>query len=39
MADEHDGRTETTSLVRIEPTGRLWPAVPIGCQIEVTSVR
>ncbi|MGV2337177.1 MAG UNVERIFIED_CONTAM: hypothetical protein LVR18_24820 [Planctomycetaceae bacterium] len=30
-------RSETTTMVRIEPIGRLWPAVPIGCQIEVTS--
>lgn len=39
MADEPADRSETTTMVRIDPVGRLWPAVPIGCQIEVMSVR
>jgi len=39
MADEQANRSETTTMVRIDPVGRLWPAVPIGCQIEVVSIR
>lgn len=39
MADEPADRSETTTMVRIDPVGRLWPAVPIGCQIEVMSTR
>lgn len=39
MADEPANHSETTTMVRIDPVGRLWPAVPIGCQIEVVSIR
>jgi hypothetical protein len=34
-AEDHESRT----VVRIEPIGKIWPSVPIGCQIEVISSR
>ncbi|MEY3174650.1 MAG: hypothetical protein RLZZ436_2564 [Planctomycetota bacterium] len=29
--------TETRIAVRIEPTGRVWPTVPVGCDVQVFS--
>lgn len=31
------GGNETRIAVKIEPTGRIWPMVPVGCEVQVTS--
>jgi len=39
MAEMSSEDRESRTIVRIEPVGKIWPAVPIGCQIEVISSR
>ncbi len=39
VADTTGENGETLAAVRIEPTGRVWPTVPVGSQIDVISVR
>lgn len=31
------GSDETLVAVKIEPAGRIWPMVPVGCEVQVTS--
>jgi hypothetical protein len=39
MADASTESRETTTVVRVEPLGKIWPSVPIGCQVDVISNR
>ena len=39
MADASAESRETTTVVRVEPVGKIWPSVPIGCQVDVISSR
>ena len=39
MADAPAESRETTTVVRVEPVGKIWPSVPIGCQVDVISSR
>lgn len=37
MTGTDAGGDETHIAVRIEPAGRIWPMVPVGCEVQVTS--
>lgn len=39
MADASAESRETMTVVRVEPVGKIWPSVPIGCQVDVISSR
>jgi hypothetical protein len=39
MAETSSEDRESRTVFRIEPIGKIWPSVPIGCQIEVISSR
>jgi multidrug resistance efflux pump len=39
MTETSSEESESRTVVRIEPIGKIWPSVPIGCQIEVISGR
>jgi hypothetical protein len=31
------GSDETRVAVKIEPAGRIWPMMPVGCEVQVSS--
>ena len=39
LAEATSGSGDSLAAVRIEPAGRLWPAVPVGSQVDVISLK
>ena len=39
LAEESGPSGDSLAAVRIEPAGRLWPAVPVGSQVDVISLK